>query len=283
MVPTDVRGIRPQAPGDSSMTPSFVDVHCHLIPGIDDGAVDWEATLAMARMAAADGIGAIICTPHQLGAFHHNHGDEIRRRTQLVQAQLDEHRVPLQVLPGGDVRIETDMIEKLLSGEVLSLADRRRHVLLELPHEMYFPIQDVLTRLAKHGMQGILSHPERNQGLLRDWEITYELVQQGCLMQITAGSLHGTFGPHCQRMAQWMVEHRLAHFVATDAHSPKARRPLMRRAYDAVQQLVGRDTAVAACCTNPAAVVAGEEIQAWEPIAPRKRAAFSWLPWRRAA
>ena len=261
----------------------FVDVHCHLIPAIDDGAADWDATLAMARMAVADGIETIICTPHQLGAFHHNHGDDIRRRTSLLQAQLEEHQIPLRVLPGGDVRIESDMIEKLLAGEVLSLADRRRHVLLELPHELYFPIDDVLRRLEKHGMQGILSHPERNQGLLKDWELTFELVQRGCLMQVTAGSLHGTFGPNCQKMAQWMVEHRLVHFVATDAHSPKARRPLMRRAFDAVERLGGRELALSVCCENPAAVVAGKRTPIAEPITPRKRNSFSWLPWRRAA
>ena len=78
----------------------FVDIHCHLIPGIDDGAADWDATLAMARIAVDDGIGAMICTPHQLGGFAHNLGDEIRRRTQQLQTQLRRHNIPLIVLPG---------------------------------------------------------------------------------------------------------------------------------------------------------------------------------------
>jgi protein-tyrosine phosphatase len=101
-------------------------------------------------------------------------------------------------------------------------------------------------------------------------------------MQVTAGSLHGTFGPNCQKMAHWMVEHRLVHFVATDAHSPKARRPLLRRAFDVVERLMDRETAVQVCCTNPAAVVAGKKVGIPAPITPR-RGGFSWFPWRRAA
>ena len=264
------------------MIQGFVDIHCHLIPGIDDGATDWDATLAMAEMAVQDGIETIICTPHQLGAFAHNHGDDIRRRTRELQQQLDDHQIPLTVLPGGDVRIEAEMMTKLRSGEVMSLADQRSHVLLELPHELYFPIQDVLRRLEKMGMQGILSHPERNQGLLKDWNIVFDLVRDGCLMQVTAGSLHGTFGSNCQKMAHWMVEHRLVHFVATDAHSPKARRPLIRRAFDVVERLAGRETAERVCCHNPAKVATGKPVSIHAPITPKSKG-FTWLPWRRAA
>src|SRR5689334_3371145 len=115
----------------------FVDIHCHLVPGIDDGAQNWDDTLAMARMASEDGIGTIVVTPHQLGSYRCNVGDEIRRRTAELQSVLDEHHIDLQVLPGGDVRIESDLVSLVRQGEVMSLADHRKHVLLELPHEMY--------------------------------------------------------------------------------------------------------------------------------------------------
>jgi protein-tyrosine phosphatase len=238
----------------------FVDIHCHLLPGIDDGSQSWEQSLEMAAMAAGDGTGTIVATPHQLGAFGHNSGRLIRAKTVQLQQQLDQQAIPLRVLPGADVRIEEGMVEKLREGAVLTLADRGRHVLLELPHELFFPMDEVLSRLHRASMVGILSHPERNQGLLKQPRIVESLVNHGCLMQVTCGSLMGTFGPASQQMAEWMLRQGLVHFLATDAHSASSRRPLMGRAFERTAQLVGEEIAKDLCCRNPAAVVAGQEI-----------------------
>ena len=239
---------------------AFVDIHCHLVPGIDDGAQSWEQSLLMAAMAAADGIQTIVVTPHQLGNFAHNSGQAIRARTSELQQFLDNHGVPLRVLPGADVRIEPGMVEKLRSGEVLTLADRSKHVLLELPHELYFPLDDVLESLRRTGMTGILSHPERNQGLLKQPRLLSPLVDRGCLMQITCGSLLGTFGPASQQLTEWMLEQGLVHFLATDAHGHNARRPLMKHAFQRAARLVGEDIAADLCCRNPAAVAEGADV-----------------------
>jgi protein-tyrosine phosphatase len=239
---------------------SFADIHCHLLPGIDDGSPDLETSLAMARMAVDDGIHTIIVTPHQLGNFAHNHGDDIRARTLELQELLDAHRIPLEIMPGGDVRIEDGMIEKLLSGEVMTLGDRGRHVLLELPHELYFPLEPVLDALERRGMIGILSHPERNHGIMRDVSMLEPLVERGCLMQVTAGSLMGTFGSRSQELGEWMLEHGMVHFVATDAHGIKSRRPLMHRAYDRVAEIIGEDMASDLCSINPELVALGKDV-----------------------
>lgn len=240
----------------------FVDIHCHLIPGIDDGSQSWDQSRAMADIAVSDGIATIVTTPHQLGNFGHNHGMQIRTKTAELQQLLDQHGIALKVLPGADVRIEEGMLEKLASGEVVTLADRGKHVLLELPHELYFPMEDVLNRLHRAGKVGILSHPERNQGLLKQPRIVESLVERGCLMQVTCGSLMGTFGPASKAMAEAMLQAGLAHFLATDAHGPTARRPLMRRAYERTARLAGSETAVRLCCSNPARVVAGQDVSA---------------------
>lgn len=264
-----------------SNPPPLVDIHCHLLPELDDGAAGWDETLAMARLAVADGISTVVATPHQLGAYARNHGDTIRRRTAQLQQFLRRHNVPLQVLPGADVRIEPEMLGKLQSGEVLSLADRRRHVLLELPHDVYFPLQQTVRELAAEGMIAVLSHPERNRGILRDRRVVPPLVEAGCLMQVTAGSLVGTFGPQVQRLGQWLLQQRLVHFVATDAHGAKSRRPLLRRAFRFIARLVGVSTAVDLCCRNPAEVAAGKL-----PAAGRSRptlpASTGWLRWKKA-
>ncbi len=259
--------------------PRFVDIHCHLAPGVDDGARSWEQSFEMAQMAVADGFEAMICTPHQLGSFGHNSGELIRSTVSELQNQLTRHDVPLQVVPGADVRIEPSMFDGLASGHIVSLADHRRHVLLELPHEIYLPLEGVLDSLQKMGMVGILSHPERNQGLLQQPSLLEPLVERGCLMQVTAGSLMGTFGPASQQLAERMLEDGLVHFLATDAHGPKSRRPLMGRAYDRVTDLVDVETANAICCENPTAVFSGAEVV--DGVRPRqKRSVLSrFLPW----
>lgn len=244
------------------MDGGFIDIHCHLLPGIDDGAANWESTLGMARLAVNDGTRTIIATPHQLGNFSHNRGEDIRAWTTQVQQVLEQQAIPLKVLPGGDVRIEDGMVDLVLRGEVMSLGDLRRHVLLELPHELYFPLEGVLAELNRQGLSGILSHPERNQGLLREPDLLPDLVDAGCLMQVTAGSLMGTFGSSAQRMAEWMLTQGLVHFVATDAHGTKSRRPLMRRAFDRVAELTDDSAAEDLCRHYPGLVASGSRVPA---------------------
>jgi len=265
----------------SSDTPPFVDIHCHLLPEIDDGAVSWEETLEMARMAVADGISTIVATPHQLGNCAGNGGDAIRQKVADVQQFLQQHHVPLRVLPGADVRIEPDLIPKLRSGEVLTLADRRRYVLLELPHEVYLPLDGLLSKLAAAGIRGILTHPERNLGILGQPRVLEPLVTAGCLLQITAGALTGTFGPQIEKFATSLVQKRLVHFVATDAHGCRTRRPLLRRAFDRVAQLLGHEAAVDLCCRNPALAVEGRDVASL-PLRPRQTGLSSWFRWNKA-
>jgi len=262
--------------------PPFVDIHCHLLPSLDDGASDWGQSLAMARMAVEDGTSVIVATPHQLGNYAENRGDAVRETVAALQRLLDQHAISLTVLPGADVRIEPDMIAKIQAGEVLTLADRRRHVLLELPHEVYLPLDRLLGSLRTAGLVGILSHPERNQGILAQPGLVEPLVDAGCLLQVTAGAITGTFGPQVQRLAQWLVERRLVHFVSTDAHGVNRRRPLMRRAFDSLCDLAGYETAVDWCCRNPAAVASGRDVAARSPRREGRRC-FGWFSKRKAA
>ncbi len=261
------------------MTPDepFVDIHCHLLPGVDDGAPTLDDALAMAEMAVADGIGTIVATPHQLGNYTKNSGSMVRAAVERFQQTLSERRIPLRVLAGGDVRLEPDLVRKIRSGDVLSLADRRRHVLLELPHEIYVPLERPLAELAAAGIVGVLSHPERNRGLLGQPDLVCPLVRRGCLMQVTAGSLTGIFGPQVQRFSEYLLKQGLVHFVATDAHGTGKRRPVLRGAFDRVTELVGREAALALFCRNPAALVAGGAVASEVP----KSARFARSGWLR--
>jgi protein-tyrosine phosphatase len=253
----------------------FVDIHCHVLPGLDDGASSWDEALAMAEMAAADGIATIIATPHQLGSNAKNTGETIRAATAEFQRFLEQRHVHLQVLPGADVRIEPDMLRRIRAGEVLTLGDRRRHVLLELPHDVYVPLERLLDELDGAGLVGILSHPERNRGLLNQPGVLRPLVERGCLLQVTAGSLTGTFGSQIQKFASSLVEQGLVHFVATDAHSTKTRPPVLCPAFARVAELAGESTAIELCCKNSKAVAAGGAVRS----GCRRSTKRAWTSW----
>lgn len=242
------------------MSLPFVDIHCHMVPGIDDGAQDHADSLAMALLAVDEGFETTIVTPHQLGSFARNQGDDIRSRCQELQELLDANAVPLRVLPGADVRIDDGMIDKLVSGEVVTLGDHRKHVLLELPHELYLPLEPILESLDRHGMVGILSHPERNHGILRKPSLIEPLVEAGCLMQVTAGSLMDGFGSASKALAEQMCKKGLVHFLATDAHGPRARRPKMKDAYARACELAGEAAANKWCREFPALVAQGKSV-----------------------
>ena len=259
----------------------FVDVHCHILAGIDDGPADWAESLAMARLAVADGISTVVATPHQLGNYGENDGDRIRASCRQLQGLLRQRGVPLRVVPGADVRIEPDMVGKIRSGDVLTLADHRRHVLLELPHEVYFPLDRLLRSLHAAGLVGILSHPERNRGILARPQVVEPLVDAGCLLQVTAGSLVGTFGPQIKGFAEWLVVERLVHFIATDAHGATSRRPLLKRAFDRVAEIAGQRAAWELCSRNPGRLVAGQTVdRGWRR--PKRFGLADWFGWGKA-
>jgi protein-tyrosine phosphatase len=255
----------------------FVDIHCHLLPGLDDGASDRGEALAMAEMAVADGIGTIVATPHQLGNHAKNSGDAIRAAVVDFQRLLTEKRLPLRVLPGADVRIEPDLPQRIRTGQVVTLGDCRRHVLLELPHDVYLPLDRLLAELAAARLVGILSHPERNRGILNQPSVLRPLVERGCLLQVTAGSLTGTFGSQVRKLAISLVEQGLVHIVATDAHSTNSRPPILRQAFEQLEELAGEKVALDLCCHHPAAVAAGGLV----PPGPRGATRRSWTGWFR--
>jgi protein-tyrosine phosphatase len=261
---------------------AFVDIHCHLLPGLDDGPQSPQETLAMARLAVRDGIGTIVATPHQLGSFAHIRASRVRDEIDRVTRLLSRHQLPLEVLPGADVRVEPGLAEQLVRGDVLTLADRGRHVLLELPHELYFPLEPVIDELRAAGLVGILSHPERNQGLLANRDAVAGLVEHGCLMQVTAGSLTGDLGSQYQRFGEWMLGEGLVHFVASDAHGARSRRPRLRPAFERVRDLTDPQTAVDLFQVHPRQVSQGQPVAAGRRRTHRARPGH-WFGWMRAS
>ena len=239
---------------------TFTDIHCHIVPGIDDGSANLAESLAMARRAFADGTKFLIATPHQLGTNSQVSAEAIRQGVTDLQTTLNAEGVGVSVLPGADVRIEPELPKLVKQGKVLTLADKGKHVLLELPHETYFPLEPLLAALSRQGLVGILSHPERNRGIIKNPDVMWDVVEAGGLLQITAASLTGAFGRSPQKIAEMCVEERLIHFIASDAHDTKNRPFGMRDAYDTIIEMADEGLAELVCCKNPAKVVAGDEV-----------------------
>lgn len=239
---------------------AFTDIHCHIVPGIDDGATNLVESVAMARMAQADGTTFLIATPHQLGANSGVSAEAIRQGVADLQNALHNEGIAISVLPGADVRIEPELPKLVKQGNVLTLADRGKHLLLELPHETYIPLDSLLATLARQGLIGILSHPERNRGIINEPEVMWDVVEAGGLLQITAGSLTGAFGRSPQQLAEMCVAEGLVHFVASDAHDTRKRPFGMRSAYEKIIDLADAALADVVCCENPARVFAGDDV-----------------------
>ena len=215
----------------------------------------------MARMAVAEGMTTVVCTPHQAGAFSDNRGSAIRSAVDALRNELAREGIPLEILPGGDVRIESELVKDLISGEILSLGDHRRHVLLELPHELYFPLEGLHAELMAEGITGILSHPERNRGIIKNPDVMWDVIEAGGLLQITAASLTGSFGLSCQEIAELAVDEGLIHFIASDAHDTEHRPFGMREAYDTICDMGGEKLADLVCCENPSRVFEGDDVK----------------------
>lgn len=232
-----------------------VDIHCHVLPGIDDGPQTIEDSLALCRALVADGITTVIATPHQLGRHdRRNPGPAIQAAVESLREVLKRDSVPLNVRVGADVRLDERIVPLLATGEVLTL-DRGAYLLLELPHETYIEPAPLIRLLASRGVRTIVSHPERHKTVCAKPQLVGPWLQAGALLQITAGSLLGSFGRRAEEAAWRWLSSGNASFVATDAHDVDRRAPCMTRAIELIERRLGLEMAKRVCIENPSRVL----------------------------
>ncbi len=217
----------------------MIDLHCHLLPGIDDGAKHLAMSLDMARMASADGITTVVCTPHILPTVYENAGPEIKGAVTLLQQALSTAGIPLRLLSGADVHMVPDLVSGLKQGRILTLAGSR-YLLLEPPHHVMPPqFADCVFRLQSAGYVAVLTHPERLSWIEPQYALIRGMVSKGLWIQLTAGSLTGRFGQDPRYWAERMLDEGLCHVMATDAHNTSTRPPHLARAKAMVEQRLG--------------------------------------------
>ena len=229
----------------------MIDLHSHILPGIDDGAPDLETSLDMARIALADGIEVMACTPHITPGVYNNDADCIEDAAAEFRQALERRNLRLELVIGADVHISPHMGKNLLSGHWPRLAGTQ-YFLFEPPHHVMPPhLYRIADDLLDTGLVPVLTHPERLSWIDNHYKTIVKLRKLGVLLQVTAGSLTGHFGASAKYWAEKMLADGLVDLLATDSHDPKGRPPVLSRARDYVAQRYGDEIATVKSCFNP--------------------------------
>lgn len=220
----------------------MIDIHCHLLPNIDDGPISWEESLEMARMASKDRIRVAIATPHWIqGTKWEPNPQEIKKKVDELNKRLKENEIPLNVLPGMEVGISENLPKLVSSGEVLTLGGSR-YLLVETPFvSIPHGINEIIFNLKAIGIYPVLAHPERNQELQKNPKRILELSGAGAFIQVTSGSFCGDFGERAKRCAMQFAKDGVIDAVASDAHSTEKRPPVVTSGLKVLEELIGKD------------------------------------------
>lgn len=235
------------------------DIHCHILPGIDDGAKDLDQSLAMARIAVADGITTLFATPHHFNGVYFNPRQAVLDQVERLREALADAAIDLNILPGAENHIVPELPDALAGGSAMTMGNFGRAVLVELPvHTVPVSTEEILERIRVQNIVPIIAHPERNTYLRQHPERLREWIDMGCLAQVTAQSCTGLFGPQVRAAAHQMVTTGLIHFVASDAHRDRRRIPEISPGRAEIQRWTNAETAELLAEVFPAALAAGQ-------------------------
>ncbi len=255
----------------------MIDIHSHILPGLDDGAPDLKTAFKMAKRAVKDGIAEVIATPHCLDGVHNCRKEDILLACQQFNKELYSQGIPLKVYPGAEIRLTPELIDCFRRGELLTLGDSGKAVLLELPQRCIgeAPVK-VVKQLKDMGIQTIIAHPERNFTIQNHPDILDELIFSGALLQITADSLIGKFGRSTTLFAENLVVSDRIHFIATDCHSLRGRSPRIHKAYKKLLSMVGMARTQEIVLENRDLILNSIEIS-WQVNPSEKEQQVQWI------
>ena len=235
----------------------MIDIHCHILPGVDDGAQSWEMAAEMCRMAAKDGVTDLVATPHANEEFAYDRSrlSEMLKRLESLSGGRPRLRL------GCDFHLSYENIQSALARPQEFSIEGTRYLLVEFSDfAMPARFADALEKLRQAGLTPILTHPERHPALQRKPDEVLPLVEAGCVVQVTANSLTGFWGEAARKAAAWLLEREAVHVLASDGHDPKHRPPLLSAGRAAVEELCGAQVAEALVEENPRAILAGKAL-----------------------
>jgi protein-tyrosine phosphatase len=240
----------------------MIDIHSHILPGLDDGASTMETALAMARIAAEDGIKAMIATPHIFrDRIQETNLDLIRPAVDKFKAALQKQNIPLDIFAGAEVHISHNLFQIIGRHRQELVLNKGMYVLVEFPSTHVFAgVKDLFFDLMTESLIPIIAHPERNRVFRHNAHLLFELIEMGALVQINQGSLFGLYGESAKDAVRNFIEMRFVHFAATDCHNPTASAPQLSQAVQELITLAGEEASRALVEDNPRAVIEDKEI-----------------------
>lgn len=220
----------------------MIDLHCHILTAVDDGSQTIESSIEMAKEAYREGIDKILVTPHHMDGEYINHKKEIIEKTDNFQKILYDNGINIEIRPGQEVHINGNLLDAIENDDILYTSNQgQRYLMLELPHnEVPKYTSDMIFEIKLNGIIPIIVHPERNLGIMNNPDILYDLVEQGCLTQITATSYVGGFGSKIQKFTEQIIDAKLGFMFSSDAHNLSGRRFRVEEAYTKLSKEKGK-------------------------------------------
>ena len=285
----------------------MIDLHSHILYGLDDGPETMDESIQMCWISYRDGVRTIVATPHTLNGEYQNDRSTILAKVKELNEALKQSGVrssefgvnqsthlpfklspssfdlkidpmtqlpydpmtDFRILPGADVHFSNEILHQLDQGEVMTVGDGKKFLILEFPfHTISFRAEDVLFQLMARGITPIISHPERNLEIARKPARYYEMIRMGCLGQVTAMSLTGGFGPEVRGFVKKLLKKRLIHLIASDAHNVNGRPPGLTLAVREAEKIVGREEARKMVNEYPRAILKGTKPHVPDPLFP---------------
>lgn len=248
------------------------DIHCHILPGIDDGPDQMEDSLTMARLAAEDGTRTLVATPHSDKVAGIGGKDALAQRIHAFREEVASRGIELDVVMGAEHLLSADLLVEVQDGTVISI-NSSQYLLVEIDFFQWPSyLEEALFQLGLAGFTPFLAHPERQANIQQKPNLLAELVERGVITEVTGGSILGDFGRDAQKSAVPLLKQKLIHVIASDGHTPTSNRPpVMGSALAQVASLVGEKAARVLGTENPAAIIAGNPV-----TLPETRPACSW-------
>lgn len=252
----------------------MIDIHCHILPNVDDGSESLEESIEMAKIAESEGITKIVNTSHCHFDFKYKKGNELKLELEKFNQVLKEENINIEVLLGNELYYTSDLIERFDELDFFSM-NNSKYILMEFS-PINFPknIEDVIYEIKIRGYIPIIAHAERYKQVQEDVNIVLDCIKEGALIQVNASSILGKNGEKAEDTSKKLLDNNMVHFVATDAHSSNRRRPLIKDSYNYILKNYGKEVSEKLFIENPTAVIENRDISILNPTKYEEKRSF---------
>ena len=252
----------------------MIDIHCHILPNVDDGSESLEESIEMAKIAESEGITKIVNTSHCHFDFKYKKGNELKLELEKFNQVLKEENINIEVLLGNELYYTSDLIERFDELDFFSM-NNSKYILMEFS-PINFPknIEDVIYEIKIRGYIPIIAHAERYKQVQEDVNIVLDCIKEGALIQVNSSSILGKNGEKAEDTSKKLLDNNMVHFVATDAHSSNRRRPLIKDSYNYILKNYGKEVSEKLFIENPTAVIENRDISILNPTKYEEKRSF---------